>query len=218
MKFSLKVFSKRFRKTLRVLRSKANDNARGLVVIVLGGLIILGVFTNTMTRQIDPKIYRPLLDTIAKGESKGNYNAYFGNAGNQDVKFTEMTIEEVVRWQEAYVAEGSVSSAVGKYQIIRPTLNKLVTEMELDPQTKFTEELQDQMAVKLLEKRGAADFVNQKLSHEQFAANLAKEWAALPKITDPNPEQSYYAGDGINKALLTIDEVNRALDAVRQVE
>ena len=43
-----------------------------------------------------------------------------------------------------------------------------------------------------------------RLRREEFAHNLSKEWAALPKAVGKNPEQSYYAGDGLNKARLSI--------------
>lgn len=168
-----------------------------------------------MPRSIDPAAYQPLLNTIAKGESKGNYNAYFGNALNREVRFTDMSIEEVMKWQSEYVRQGSPSSAVGKYQIINKTLRGLVSTLDVDPQAKFDEAMQDRMAVALLEKRGSNDFIAKKLSRQQFAASLAKEWAALPRAIGPNPEQSYYAGDGINKVQISIDEVYSALATIK---
>lgn len=164
-----------------------------------------------MPPKIDPAAYRPLLDTIAKGESNGNYNAYYGNASNTDLRFTDMSIAEVLKWQSEYVRQGSPSSAVGKYQIINKTLKGLVAKLDIDTQAKFDEAMQDRMAVALLEKRGSEDYASKKLSKQQFAANLAKEWAALPRVLGANPEQSYYAGDGINKVQISIDEVYRAL-------
>jgi muramidase (phage lysozyme) len=164
-----------------------------------------------MEPAINPAAYTPLLETIAKGESKGNYNAYFGNAANKKIRFTEMSVDEVLKWQENFVRKGSVSSAVGKYQIIRPTLVSLVRELKLDNRTRFDENLQDKLAITLLERRGAHAFALKKLKREQFAANLAKEWAALPKATGANPKESHYAGDGINKAHISIDEIYEAL-------
>lgn len=167
-----------------------------------------------MASKVDPAVYTPLLDTIAKGESNGNYNAYFGNASNTTLLFTEMTVDEVMKWQEEYIKQGSPSSAVGKYQIISTTLKGLVKELDIDTAERFDKTMQDRMAVALLERRGAEDYVEKKLSRQEFAANLAKEWAALPKITGPNPEQSYYAGDGLNKVRISIPEVYTALAAI----
>lgn len=166
--------------------------------------------------NLDPTAYRPLLNTIAKGESKGNYNAYWGNSTNTSIRFTDMPIRQVLAWQEDYVKKGSPSSAVGKYQIVRPTLAGLVQKYNIDPDEKFDENMQDRLAVALLEKRGAGEYIQNKLSRDQFAANLAKEWAALPKVTGPNPEQSYYAGDGLNKVQISTAEVFNAIGAIKR--
>lgn len=155
--------------------------------------------------------YAQLLNTIAKGESKGNYNAYFGNVSNSSVMFTSMTVGEVLKWQQDYVAQGSPSNAVGKYQIIEPTLQGLVRQLNIDKSAIFNAELQDRLALALLERRGAEDYLEKKMTVQQFAANLAKEWAALPKVVGENPEESYYAGDGLNKAHITVDEIYHAI-------
>src|SRR5688500_6817427 len=164
-----------------------------------------------MPARIDPAAYSSLLTTIAKGESNGNYNAYFGNAANTAIHFTEMSVDEVLQWQEEYVRQGSPSSAVGKYQIVRPTLTGLVSELGIDPKARFDEAMQDRMAIALLERRGALAYVEKELTREQFAANLAKEWAALPKVTGMSPEESYYAHDGLNESRISVDEVYKAL-------
>jgi muramidase (phage lysozyme) len=155
-----------------------------------------------------------LLTTIAKAESDYNYNAYFGHAANIDIRFTEMSVSEVLKWQEGYVSQGSPSSAVGKYQIIRPTLLGLVRELGIDPQARFDKTLQERMAIALLERRGAVAYVQKELTREEFAANLAKEWAALPKATGANYNESYYSNDGLNKSRISIDEVYTALAAL----
>jgi muramidase (phage lysozyme) len=126
-----------------------------------------------------------------------------------------MSVGDVLKWQEEHVRQGSVSSAVGKYQIIRPTLAGLVSQLKIDPRVRFDEAMQDRMAIALLEGRGSHAFVQKKLSREQFAANLAQEWAALPKATGSNPGESYYAGDGINKSLITIDQIYSALGTLQ---
>lgn len=193
-------------------RVMAAGSIIGVILLLIGANVL---YQNYMSSHIDPAAYAPLLSTIAKGESHGNYNAYFGNATNTSIKFTSMSIAEVLDWQHDYVAHGSPSSAVGKYQIIRPTLASLVQKLHLDPSTKFDEKTQDRMAIALLEKRGAVDYMQNKLSREQFAANLAQEWAALPKVTGTNPGQSYYAGDGINAAHISISEMYSALAAIK---
>jgi muramidase (phage lysozyme) len=165
----------------------------------------------TEPTNIDPAAYAPLLATIAKGESGGNYNAYFGSPANTATRFTDMSVSEVMEWQAGHVARGNVSNAVGKYQIILPTLVGLMDQLNINKDEKFDEALQDRLAIALLERRGSVDYVNKKLTREQFAANLAMEWAALPKVIGSDPESSYYAADGLNKSHVTIDEVYGAL-------
>lgn len=182
-----------------------------MTALVITGAVLYRYYMDTPT---NPAAYAPLLNVIAHGESKGNYNAYFGNTSNTTIRFTDMSVTSVLKWQQDYVDHGSPSSAVGKYQIIRPTLASLVHTLHIDPDAKFDTELQDRLAVALLEKRGVSDYVHHKLSRQQFAANLAQEWASLPKTTGSNPQQSYYAGDGLNKSQVSIDEVYKALATI----
>lgn len=192
-----------------------------IIYITLMAVVVaymLGAIYKARMESIDPTVYSPLLSVIAKGESNGNYNAYYGNAGNASVRFTEMSLEEVLRWQEQYVEQGQPSSAVGRYQIIRPTLNGLVRELKLDTKARFDKTMQDKLAIRLLERRGAKLYVKKKISREQFAANLAQEWAALPRITGPHPQQSYYAGDGINAARVSIEDIYRAIAKIDEVK
>lgn len=144
-----------------------------------------------------------LLDAVAKGESNGNYNAYFGNVGNTTIDFTSMSVGEVLTWQKEFVEKGSRSSAVGKYQFIRPTLEGLVNELEIDENATFNKNLQDNLAIALLERRGLHDYIRGKISRDQFAHNLSQEWAALPKVIGDNPDASYYEGDGLNKVRIS---------------
>ncbi len=158
--------------------------------------------------------YTGLLSVIAEGESKGNYNAYFGNAGNTSIKFTTMSVGEVLEWQQEFVAKGSPSNAVGKYQFIRPTLLGLVEELSIDRSAKFDAVLQDKLAIHLLERRGVREYLRGQISREQFAHNLSMEWAALPKVVGDNPRASYYDGDGLNKAHISIERVLAAIESL----
>lgn len=208
---------KRVRRLVRKYSAKARR--KKLVQIGLAGATVLLISGYAFVQGrptmivIDPAAYGPLLNTIAKGESRGNYNAYFGNASNNTIRFTDMTVGEVLQWQADYVEQGSVSSAVGKYQIIRPTMLELVDKLQIDTaRQRFDEALQDKMAIALLERRGSIRFVNGEMQRDEFAASLAKEWAALPKVMGANPHESYYASDGINKSNISVDEIRRALD------
>lgn len=204
--------TRRVRKVTRWLQKRPAVFWIGLVFAA--ALIAYTIGSMNQRLQVDPVSAKPLLDLIARVESKGNYNAYFGNAGNSSITFTEMSIADVLSWQEDFVAAGHPSSAVGRYQIISTTLKSLVQQLDIDTNQPFNETMQDKMAVALLERRGATEYVNNQIDERQFAAELAKEWAALPKIIGDKPEQSYYAGDGLNKALVGVDEILRAVNAV----
>ncbi len=159
--------------------------------------------------------YADLLTVIADGESNGNYNAYFGNAGNSQIMFTSMTVKEVLEWQEHFTDSGQPSNAVGKYQFIRSTLRELIRDMNISSRALFDATLQDRLAIQLIERRGAAEYVRGGISREEFAHNLSKEWAALPQVTGSNPEASYYDGDGLNRSRVRIDQILNAIDSLR---
>jgi conjugal transfer mating pair stabilization protein TraG len=165
--------------------------------------------------MIDASAYQPLLDTIAKGESDGNYNAYFGHTANTEVPFTRMTVTEVMQWQEEYIRQGSASNAVGRYQFMGTTLTGLVKQLNISPHATFNPALQDRLARALVDRRGSHAFVQDKITREELAANLAQEWAALPRMGGDNPQESYYAGDGLNHAQVSANEVLRAVDRLK---
>jgi len=192
---------------------------RKVIPVVLAVLLLVCLFAYTEYMQnrrlsVDPATYAQLLRLVAKVESKENYNAYFGNVGNSTVNFISMPIAEVMKWQSEYVSQGNPSSAVGKYQIISTTLTGLVDELNVDTNQSFDQAMQDKMAVALIERRGAEAYANGELTREEFAANLAKEWAALPRVIGENSDASYYASDGLNKSLVSVDEVLKAIEPI----
>lgn len=143
-----------------------------------------------------------LLDFIGQIEANGNYNAVYGNArSTRDL--SALTLNEVLEEQRQKIADGR-QSATGKYQFIRATLQGLRNEMRLSGQERFTPDLQDKLATRLLERRGLKNWIGGRISDRQFANNLAREWASLPVI---ETGLSYYAGDGLNKSLTTPDDV-----------
>lgn len=188
--------------------------AWGVLGVVAVG-VVAGAHMLRGMRPVDPVSYRPLLRVIADAESAGNYNAYFGNSGNTDVKFTDMTIAEVLAWQSKYIAEGSASSAVGRYQFLNTTLQHIAQEKGVSMDEKFDEDMQDSLAIALLERRGSERYVNQRVTRDEFAAELAKEWASLPKVAGADAQQSYYAGDGLNHALVSVSAVQQAVEQLR---
>lgn len=183
-------------------------------------------------RGVPPPVEPPLAGTnallslIGRVESGNNYNAYYAHGDNTDnPRLTDMTLAQVLRWQKGYTDEGSYSSAAGRFQIIRKTLKGLVASMNLSLHEVFNEYTQDAMADQLLRGRGLAKYQMREISTNRFCNSLAKEWAALPVTTrikgrqgfKLEPGQSYYAGDGVNKALVSIAEVKAAVHQIPRV-
>lgn len=208
-------FNRRVRKHVRYI---AKSLFTGTNIAVFVALFIAGSFILVGMGSDKKNIYTAgLLDTIAKVESDSNYNAYFGNAKNTQIVFTAMPVKDVLAWQQTFVAQGNASSAVGRYQFIDSTLRGLVTQLNIDQNAVFDEALQDMLATALLERRGLREYINEQISREEFAHNLSKEWAALPRTIGENPQQSYYAGDGLNKARLTTDELFSSIATLREM-
>ncbi len=212
MAIKIKRLQKRVRKVMRWLRKRRAVFWASLVLAVLLTAYTISNMNQRLT--VDSTSCKPLLALIAKAESKGNYNTYFGHAGNVDIKFTEMSVAEVMKWQQEFIMAGNASSAVGRYQLISTTLAGLVQRLHIDVNQPFDEAMQDKLAIALLERRGVTEYVNNQIDSHQFAAELAKEWAGLPKVLGDKPEQSYYAGDGLNRSLVSVDEVLGAVSAV----
>lgn len=152
-----------------------------------------------------------LKNLIGHHESGNDYNRIYGS-GVKRIPLTEMTVNEVLAWQDKYVADGSRSSAAGKYQIIRGTLRELKAELNLTGNEKFDAQMQDRMFEKLAERRGLGAFQQGRISEATFMRNLSQEWASLPK---DNSGLSYYHGDGLNRAHATPRSVVLALQEAR---
>lgn len=166
----------------------------------------------------------PLLTLIASKESgKEGYNAIYAPAikivGRPTL--TTMSLDKIRALQERMVP--SRSTALGRYQFIRNTFDATRKAMGLPGSTLWSEDVQDAMAIYLLRQRGLDDFLTGKMSRETFANNLAKEWASLPVVTaikgakrQLQPGQSYYSGDGLNKAFHKPEEVLACIDALKR--
>ena len=206
------------RKLIRSIKRKLKRQRFFVAIFVL--VFIAGIFAYTTYMQnrrleVDTSSYSSVLTLIAEAESNNNYNAYFGNAGNNKILFTDMPISEVMAWQARYIQQGAASSAVGRYQIIDSTLAGLVRQLAIPTNEKFDQAMQDKLAVALLERRGSEKYINKELTPHEFAANLAKEWAALPKVIGDKPDESFYASDGLNKSRVSVAEIMKAIEPIK---
>lgn len=172
---------------------------------------------------------RPLLELIRKAEvndaGPDGYNILSGFSHKRDGPFpiTEMGTADIlnaqIRWRSW---GGALSSAAGAYQIIRNTLLDLSVKYNLQADDRFDGDYQDHLGFALLRRRGWDDWMKGRVSDTAFGNNLAKEWASFPVLTRTrgqrrtvNRGESYYAGDGLNKALVDPEAVEAVLKDIR---
>lgn len=147
------------------------------------------------TPGVDDPQASSILGFIRQHESANNYDNAVGGA---IPGLSNMTIAQVYGVQDKMKGQGRESTAVGGYQTIKPTLQAVVQQLGLDPNTtKFSKDVQDQIGLRLLANRGYNAFKSGRMSQEGFMHNLSQEWAALPK---DQSGASYYSGVGSNKA------------------
>lgn len=185
--------------------------------------------TGTVTAATQTAV-TPLLDFIGNKEAPRGYDQISGLVSQSRYptkRLTQMTIQEVLDWQES-IDRFQDSEASGRYQIMEDTLrgynndrssgpgNPLYTRAGLSASDLFSPENQDKMAIELLRGRGLDRYLSGELSREQFANNLASEWAALPVVTGVNAGRSVYEGDRAgNRALTTVQEFLSVLDQIK---
>ena len=151
---------------------------------------------------------RSLLDIIATAESGVyGYTAYY--PGSNDPTITEKTLAQILAFQRERVNNGVPSSAIGRYQFIRRTLESAIDMAGLDRQrTRFTPIVQDHLILEVMKNsRRLNQWVAGTLSSADFQLNLAKEFASIPVPYDTQGAnrfvrkgECYYAGDGLNAA------------------
>lgn len=153
---------------------------------------------------------RALLELIAKGEAVQGRDPYLSvYPGHIEPVLTQLTLAEVQQYQRQRISQGFRSSAVGKYQFIQATLRECIGYLNLDPvRVCFTPDVQDALIVARLERvRRYSDWKAGTLETDRFMINLAKEFASVPvpyrmkgASRTVTKGQSYYAGDGLNRA------------------
>ena len=173
--------------------------------------------------KVTPEI-KTLLDAIRSHEApKGYGQIYSGAKGvSKNADVSKMTLDGVLLFQAQMKDKGSASTACGGYQFLRKTLKATIQGMGLNGNEVWTPELQDRMALYLVEQRGLPRFLSGRISRTEFANNLAKEWASLPVVSTVqggsrivNRGQSFYAGDGLNKSFHKPAVIESLLDAIK---
>lgn len=170
-----------------------------------GAAILLRFIYETETSRTPPACY----DVI-----------YGHNQAKLPKPVTAMTLDQVIAAQRGW-SKRYGSSATGAAQFMRATLTGLKDELGLRGTQLMDGDLQDRLAYHLLLRRGYADFMNGTISRIEFGKRLAMEWASFPVLAATwgahralRRGQSYYAGDGVNKALVKPEKVEALLDGI----
>jgi peptidoglycan hydrolase-like protein with peptidoglycan-binding domain len=120
-----------------------------------------------------------ILDLIASVESAGRYDAVY--PGRRRPQILDMTIAELIQDMRGR-GRRSGSSASGRYQYIRTTLQDVTSSMGIDINTtKFTPKVQDQIAIYHLRRsHGLDNWLAGRMSNEDFLNKIAGTWAGIP--------------------------------------
>lgn len=135
-----------------------------------------------------PRAAEPLLAFISQEEGTAGADPYNTVYGGGTKPITNMTLAEVRRLD---------TPAAGKYQIQSATLGDAMQALNLSPDEKFSPEVQDEVAMWLLQRRGLGQWLDGRLTDEQFIDNLSMEWAALAGSSGT----AFYEGQGQNASL-----------------
>jgi peptidoglycan hydrolase-like protein with peptidoglycan-binding domain len=152
-----------------------------------------------------------VLNFIARPESGGRYDAVYPGGSRPEI--LTMTLDQLFQDMNAR-GRTSGSSASGRYQYIRPTLQAVTQSMGLDTTTtKFDAATQDKIAIyHLRANHGLDKWLSGGLSNEKFLDMLSKTWAGLP---NPGKGGSFYAGVLDNKAGSTVQTALAGLDKIQ---
>lgn len=166
----------------------------------------------------------PLSELIGRGE--GDYNDY--NRGslhkrilraNQTIDFSAMTFGELSRRQALPATDPDRIFAVGKYQIVPETMREVQRNMTIDPNEKFTPDLQDRIFSEYLirgKRPQIQHYIEGRPGATLHAAQkaVAREWASVDDPDTPGRAYGNYEARG-NNSTIAPHEVATALDAMR---
>lgn len=163
-----------------------------------------------------------LLDFVRRTEvgrdDRASYEVIYANKQSRLPRpLTTMTVDEVIAAQRGW-SKNHGSSAAGGYQFMRATLIDLKEELGLRGSQVLDPDLQDRLGFHLLKRHGYEGYMAGVLDTAEFARRLAMEWASFPVLRSTKGQhrqvtrgQSYYAGDGVNKALVAPDKIEAVL-------
>ncbi len=165
----------------------------------------------------------PLGNVIARGE--GGYNSYnrgvAGDARGAQIDFSQMTVAEVMRRQSLPGSDPDRLFAVGKYQFTPDTLSEAIRSTGVDPNARFTPQLQEKLFADYLidEKRPSVRAYITGQTSGPAALESAQHALALEFASVGDPRKGgrgYYDGDSAgNMASTSPQQIATALEQMR---
>lgn len=139
-----------------------------------------------------------MLELIGSLEAPEGYDQVYGGVKLAPPRpITSMRVYEVIAWQRE-ASRTAVSSAAGRYQVIRATLERMVERGVVHKNERFSPGVQDRIGRYLLRETG---YRSGPISHKT-ANRIAGVWAALPTTGPGSSGASFYEGIAGNHALL----------------
>ena len=152
-----------------------------------------------------------MLDLIAVPESRGNYNAWYGDAAQDRVDLADFTVDQVRDLQSDLVRTNG-GSAIGRYQLLDDTLDGLVNRLGLNGNETLHPGASGPVGPAAGPDAGMEDWIGGRISDERFAESLSQVWAGLPR---DESNESYYEGIQGNQATVDWNTVIAALRGIR---
>ena len=139
-----------------------------------------------------------ILDIIAFAEAgaKGYDAVHFGATRRPPGRPTQLTVGQIQTWARATRGQ---PHAIGRYQFIPKTFDRLIKMTNTPRSARFSPALQDKLAPVLLVQAGHNKFTSGQISLTRYMDNLAKVWAGLPLKNG----RSYYHKYAGNRATIT---------------
>lgn len=167
------------------------------------------------SEAIKEVVDQPFLNMLGHAEGPDGYDDIVLAATSQPPQpLSTMTVGEVLDYQQKLRDQGSGSTAAGRYQIIRKTLNEFVDRGDVTLDAKFDRHTQDMLARIMMNRCG---FYNPERDITRLGNCLARAWAALPVLSGDLEGKSYYDGKNGNEAKVSKDDILAVLDTRLQV-
>ena len=186
-----------------ILQASAQAEADPRVTLTPAAAAQSGANTRTTT---------DLLTFIRALEAPRGYTDYERRIRIRPPKpLTSMTLGEVLDWQVRVRNSGAPSTAAGGYQIIYPTLKRLVSKYGISRNQLFDTPIQDRLARLLIAECGPR---GSRGTHPRYGNCLAGIWAALPLTQGRRKGRSAHQGVAGNRALTRPDTVLNLLAGI----